>query len=199
MDPAQLERIPVRMQKFVDAGTAAGFVTLAAVKGKVVPLSAVGYQDLETKTPMRTDTIFEVMSLTKAVTAASILTLVDEGKISLVDPVEDYVPEFKGQLDATLPERQGACRSGAGFLRRGPSPDISGVLTMVEENRFDIGMARKDADELHAAITSISDDADWGAHGYLCVSMYKHTTDCRTGRQPSKVMGTGGKILRIAA
>jgi len=113
------------MQKFVDAGTAAGFVTLAAVKGKVVQLSAVGYQDLETKTPMRTDTIFEVMSLTKAVTAASILTLVDEGKISLVDPVEDYVPEFKGQLDATLPERQGACRSGAGFLRRGPSPESS--------------------------------------------------------------------------
>jgi CubicO group peptidase (beta-lactamase class C family) len=98
MNPAQLERIPVRMQKFVDAGTAAGFVTLAAVKGKVVQLSAVGYQDLETKTPMRTDTIFQVMSLTKAVTCASVMTLVDEGKISLIDPVEDYIPEFKGQL-----------------------------------------------------------------------------------------------------
>jgi CubicO group peptidase (beta-lactamase class C family) len=94
----QLAKIPVRMQAFVDKGTAAGFVTLVAVKGKVVQLSAVGYQDLEAKTPMRTDSIFQVMSLTKAVTATSIMTLVDEGKISLVDPVEKYIPEFKGQL-----------------------------------------------------------------------------------------------------
>jgi CubicO group peptidase (beta-lactamase class C family) len=95
---AQLDKIPIRMKAFVDAGTAAGFVTLVAVKGKVLQLSAVGYQDVESKAPMRTDTIFQVMSLTKAVTAASIMTLVDDGKIALIDPVEKYVPEFKGQL-----------------------------------------------------------------------------------------------------
>jgi CubicO group peptidase (beta-lactamase class C family) len=98
IDQGQLDKIPVRMQAFVDAGTASGFVTLVAVKGKVWQLSAVGSQDLETKAPMRTDTIFQVMSLTKAVTAASIMTLVDAGKIALIDPVEKYVPEFKGQL-----------------------------------------------------------------------------------------------------
>jgi CubicO group peptidase (beta-lactamase class C family) len=98
VNQAQLDRIPVRMQSFVDAGTAAGFVTLVAVNGKVVQLSATGYQDRETKTPMRTDTIFQVMSLTKAVTAAGIMILVDEGKLSLIDPVEKYLPTFKGQL-----------------------------------------------------------------------------------------------------
>lgn len=98
VNQVQLDKIPVRMNAFVNAGTAAGFVTLVAVKGKVVQLSAVGYQDLETKTPMRTDTIFQVMSLTKAVTSASIMTLVDAGKIALIDPVEKYLPEFKGQL-----------------------------------------------------------------------------------------------------
>jgi CubicO group peptidase (beta-lactamase class C family) len=98
VNQAQLDKIPVRMKAFVDAGTASGFVTLVAVKGKVLQLSAVGYLDRETKTPMRTDSIFQVMSLTKAVTSASIMTLVDEGKISLIDPVEKYIPEFKGQL-----------------------------------------------------------------------------------------------------
>jgi CubicO group peptidase (beta-lactamase class C family) len=103
----QLDKIPVRMKAFVDAGTASGFVTLVAEKGKILQLSAVGYQDLETKTPMRTDTIFQVMSLTKAVTAASIMTLVDDGKLALIDPVEKYVPEFKGQLlkDGKKPAR----------------------------------------------------------------------------------------------
>jgi CubicO group peptidase (beta-lactamase class C family) len=105
VNQAQLEKIPARMQQFVDAGTAAGFVTLVAVKGKVEQLAAVGDQDLESKTPMRTDTIFQVMSLTKAVTAAGIMTLVDDGKIALIDPVEKYIPEFKGQLlkDGTKP------------------------------------------------------------------------------------------------
>lgn len=98
VNQAQLDKIPARMQAFVDAGTASGFVTLVAVKGKVAQLSAVGYLDRETKTPMRTDSIFQVMSLTKAVTSASIMTLVDEGKISLNDPVEKFVPEFQGQL-----------------------------------------------------------------------------------------------------
>ncbi len=108
VNQAQLDRIPVRMKAFADGqGTAAGFVTLVAVKGKVVQLSAVGYQDRETKIPMRVDSIFQVMSLTKAVTAASIMTLVDDGKISLIDPVEKYVPEFKGQLlrDGSKPTR----------------------------------------------------------------------------------------------
>ncbi len=107
VDQVRLARIPVRMKAFVDRGTAAGFVTLVAVKGKVVQLSAVGYQDRETKTPMRTDTIFEVMSLTKAVTVASVMTLVDEGKVGLTEPVEKYLPEFKGEpmKDGSQPVR----------------------------------------------------------------------------------------------
>jgi CubicO group peptidase (beta-lactamase class C family) len=107
VNEAQLDRIPARMKAFIDAGTAAGFVTLIAVHGKTIQLSATGYQDLETKTPMRTDSIFQVMSLTKAVTAAGIMILVDEGKLSLIDPVEKHLPAFKGLLlkDGSKPTR----------------------------------------------------------------------------------------------
>ena len=97
MDPARLQAIPLRMQSFVDQGTAAGFVTLLSRHGQVAQLAAVGYQDLETKKPMRTDTIFQIASMTKPITSVGILILVDEGKLALADPVEKHLPEFRGK------------------------------------------------------------------------------------------------------
>jgi CubicO group peptidase (beta-lactamase class C family) len=96
MDPARLARIPARMKEFVTAGKTAGVVTLVARHGHVAAFEAVGYQNLESKTPMRTDTIFRLASVTKAVTCAGIMILVDEGRLSLIDPAEKFVPEFKG-------------------------------------------------------------------------------------------------------
>ncbi len=96
MNAARLAQIPVRMKEFVTAGKTAGVVTLVARHGHVASLEAVGYQNLEDKTPMRTDTIFRLASVTKPVTCAGIMILVDEGRVSLIDPVEKYLPEFKG-------------------------------------------------------------------------------------------------------
>src|SRR3954466_7401200 len=96
MDVARLARIPVWMKESVTAGKTAGVVTLVARHGHVASLEAVGYQDLENKTPMHVDTIFRLASVTKPVTCAGIMILVDEGRISLIDPVEKYLPEFKG-------------------------------------------------------------------------------------------------------
>lgn len=95
MDPALLARIPAKMKSYVDDGRAAGFVTIIVRHGHVASLQAVGYQDLEAKTPMRTDTIFRFASMTKSFTAAAIMILVDEGRIGLLDPVEQYLPGFK--------------------------------------------------------------------------------------------------------
>src|SRR5689334_10433478 len=95
MNPERLARIPVRMNEFVAAAKTAGVVTLVARHGHLARLDAVGYQDLETKTPMRPDTIFRLASVTKPITCAGIMVLVDEGRVSLIDPVEKYLPEFK--------------------------------------------------------------------------------------------------------
>src|SRR5260370_6107166 len=100
MNPERLARIPARMQAFVDKGTAAGFVTLVARHGQLASLSAVGYQDRETKTPMSTDTIFQIMSMSKPVTGVGIMILVDEGLIALLDAVEKHLPEYRGQTVA---------------------------------------------------------------------------------------------------
>src|ERR1022692_883127 len=65
MSPTRLARIAGRMKEFVSAGKAAGVVTLVARHGHVASLEAVGYQDLESKAPMRIDTIVRLASVTK--------------------------------------------------------------------------------------------------------------------------------------
>jgi CubicO group peptidase (beta-lactamase class C family) len=110
MNPGRLADIHQRMQEFVDRGKAAGIVTVLARHGQLASLDAVGYRDLESKTPMSTDTLFRIMSLTKPVTCIGIMTLVDEGRLSLIDPVEKYLPEFKGQKLNPCEDRAGyAC------------------------------------------------------------------------------------------
>lgn len=84
----------MRMKEFVDEGRIAGSVTLVMQKGKVIRLDAIGYRDLEFRTTMTSDTIFQVMSMTKPVTAVAIMMLADEGKLSLNDPVERFLPGF---------------------------------------------------------------------------------------------------------
>ena len=96
MDPERLAKIPARMKDFVDQGTIAGAVTLVARHGAVASLDAVGYTDLDRKKPMRTDAIFQIHSMTKPVTATGIMLLMEEGKLALNDPVEKYLPEFRG-------------------------------------------------------------------------------------------------------
>jgi CubicO group peptidase (beta-lactamase class C family) len=94
IDGARIERIPARMQKFVDVGRAAGIVTLVAHRGSIVNLTAVGFRDLESKTPIEADTIFQIASMTKPITAVGIMILVEEGLLALTDPVEKYLPKF---------------------------------------------------------------------------------------------------------
>jgi len=91
-------KVAERLQPFVDAGTLAGAVTLVATKDKTLSLEAVGYADIAAGRPMPTDAVFWIASMSKAYTAAAVMMLVDEGKVSLDDPVEKFLPEFKGQM-----------------------------------------------------------------------------------------------------
>ena len=94
MDLARIALISQRMKSFVDRGRAAGIVTLVAHHGQVVNLSAVGNQDNEAQTPMKTDTIFQIASMTKPITAVGIMILVEDGLLAISDPVQKYIPSF---------------------------------------------------------------------------------------------------------
>lgn len=97
LDQTWLALAPLRMQEFVDQHEISGAVTLIARHGKVAQLEAVGWQDIESKKPMRTDSIFQIMSMTKPLTGVGIMMLAEDGKLTLNDPVELILPEFKGQ------------------------------------------------------------------------------------------------------
>jgi CubicO group peptidase (beta-lactamase class C family) len=89
--------IAAKLQPFVDHHTLAGAVTLVASKDKVLSLEAVGSMDIAAKKPMQTDCLFWIASMSKPITATALMILVDEGKVNVDDPVEKYLPEFKGQ------------------------------------------------------------------------------------------------------
>ncbi|MBM3891519.1 MAG: beta-lactamase family protein, partial [Verrucomicrobia bacterium] len=97
IDAAKLKEIPKRMQKFVDDGVIAGAVTLVARREGIASVEAVGFSDLATKRPMHADNMFWIASMTKPITATAVMMLQDDGKLSVEDPVEKYMPEFKGQ------------------------------------------------------------------------------------------------------
>ena len=91
-----LKNIPVRTKAFVDDHTVSGIVTMVLKNGKVVEFDAEGMADIEAAKPMQKDTIFQIMSMTKPFTGVAIMMLAEEGKLSVRDPLERYLPEFKG-------------------------------------------------------------------------------------------------------
>ena len=97
-DAAKFAPIKLRMQQFVDSNELSGAVTLVGRKDGIVHHEAVGSLDLASKTAMPKDALFRIASMTKPITAMAIMILADEGKLSPEDPVEKYLPEFKGQM-----------------------------------------------------------------------------------------------------
>jgi len=95
LDDARLAQLKARMKSFVEQGRTAGIVTLLGYRGQVIHADAVGYQNLETKTPMRLDSLFQIASMTKPITAVAVMLAEEDGLLTVLDPVEKYLPEFK--------------------------------------------------------------------------------------------------------
>src|SRR5262249_26821571 len=85
------------LQPFLDTHALAGAVTLVADKDRVLSLETVGFADIAANKPMRPNALFWIASQTKPITAVALMMLVGEGKVKVDDPVEKYLPEFKGQ------------------------------------------------------------------------------------------------------
>lgn len=87
------------MEKHLAAGDFSGVVALVHEAGRPAQVTAMGLADIENKTPMKPDTMFGIMSMTKPITATALMILVDEGKVSLDDPVEKYISAFRDAKD----------------------------------------------------------------------------------------------------
>lgn len=175
----RLERLHKGMQGFVDRREIGGIVTLVAREGKVVDVRAYGFQDVESKKPMRPDTIFRIASMSKPITSVGVMLLYEQGKLLLTDPVSKYIPSFKNQrvigpgeggAATTVPARRDITihdllthRAGLsyGFLDGGPVGDayrkggVSDGLTLTE------GSIAENIDRLAAAPLLSQPGSEW--------------------------------------
>jgi CubicO group peptidase (beta-lactamase class C family) len=104
-------RVDAALRRFVDEGALAGVSALVYKDGREVYFGAFGMADREAQRPMARDTIAQIYSMTKPVTGVALMTLYDEGRFRLDDPLSRYAPEF-----ANLRVYQGQDASGAPIL-----------------------------------------------------------------------------------
>lgn len=103
------------IREVCDAGLLAGAVTMVWQREKLLQVNEIGYRDIDAGVPMQRDTLFRIASMTKPVTVAAAMSLVDEGKLALRDPITRWAPELckvavlddaAGPLDRTHPARR---------------------------------------------------------------------------------------------
>src|SRR3954451_13924703 len=93
LNPARVADLHTTMKGYVERGDIPGIVTLIA-RGDEIYVDAMGTKTVGGKEPMRRDTIFRIASITKPITAAATMILVDDGKLGLDDSVERWLPEL---------------------------------------------------------------------------------------------------------
>ena len=90
----RLARIKPIMQSYLDHYGFAGISTMLARRGRVIHFEQVGWQDRERKTELSADTIYRIYSMTKPIICVAFMTLYEEGRFQLFDPVSKFLPAF---------------------------------------------------------------------------------------------------------
>ncbi|SFE09686.1 serine hydrolase domain-containing protein [Spirosoma endophyticum] len=91
----RLKRLDSWLQDLIDKDIAPNAVTFVAHKGKIVHYKAFGYSNLAKKTPLKRDDLYRIASQSKAITTVTLMTLFEEEKFLLDDPISKYIPAFK--------------------------------------------------------------------------------------------------------
>ncbi|MEB3733248.1 serine hydrolase domain-containing protein [Halopseudomonas pachastrellae] len=91
----RLDAFAAAMAQEVEQGRIGGIATLVYQNGEVVQRAEYGYADREQQRPLEPDSLYKIFSLTKLVTGAALLTLYDEGRFELDEPVGKYIPELQ--------------------------------------------------------------------------------------------------------
>ena len=105
----RLDRITQVLRADVERSRIPGAVVLVARKGRVAYLQPVGFRDKDSGAPMTADAIFRIASMTKPMVTVAALSLYEEGRLLLSDPVSKYIPAFKEQkvgLERAAVERE---------------------------------------------------------------------------------------------
>lgn len=94
LSSVRLKRLTDTLRTDIDRAIVPGGVLLVVRHGKIACLEALGYRDREAGAAMTLDAIFRIASMTKPLTSVAAMMLAEEGRLSIADPVADYVPHF---------------------------------------------------------------------------------------------------------
>ncbi|MFF3846223.1 serine hydrolase domain-containing protein [Streptomyces sp. NPDC002328] len=97
LDAKALDRLDQHVAHYVDEGRLPGFLVAVARGGRIAHLTAHGHRDVAAGLPVEADTLYRIYSMTKPVTSVAALMLVEEGRLSLDDPIADHLPAFADQ------------------------------------------------------------------------------------------------------
>jgi len=93
--PERLARLHQTFDQMTQQGKRAGAITMIVRNGKIADWQTYGYRDRDARLPMEKDTICRIWSMTKTISSVAAMILVEEGKLTLEDRVDAYIPEFK--------------------------------------------------------------------------------------------------------
>ena len=97
LNPQRTQQVVNVLQDSVDRQHIPGAVVMVARQGRIGLFEAIGQQDPATGTPMRTDSIFRIYSMTKPLVSVAIMMLVERGRLLISDPVSRWLPEYNNQ------------------------------------------------------------------------------------------------------
>lgn len=147
-----ISRLDSTLQSYVNTGNVAGISALIFEKDEEVYFNAFGYANQEKQIPMDRNTIVQIYSMTKPITGTALMTLWEEGKFQLDDPLEKYAPEFSDMqvyqgvdengemilVDADRPVTiRDITRHTAGFPNRNNIPGLSEVMAEKDARSFE--------------------------------------------------------------
>jgi len=93
---ARFAALDAQLHCLVDQGKIPGAVVLVARNGELIYRDTTGFQDVGTRAPMTQDTLFRLYSMSKPITSVAVMMLAEQGKLALDEPLDRFVPEFKG-------------------------------------------------------------------------------------------------------
>ena len=94
LSSVQLKKLEAVTRQQIDDGLLPGAVMLVARRGKIAWVSVQGKRDPAQPDPMKLDSIFRIYSMTKPIVSATLMQLVEEGRLQITDPVSKYLPEI---------------------------------------------------------------------------------------------------------
>ncbi|HSG91855.1 MAG TPA: serine hydrolase domain-containing protein [Pseudomonadales bacterium] len=94
MSASRLARIGDHLKRYVDEGRLPGWQVLVARSGRIALLEQYGQRDVEAAAPVTEDTLFRIYSMTKPITSVALMTLYEQGRFQLDDPIERFIPEL---------------------------------------------------------------------------------------------------------